>query len=164
MRWKRSKPKSSARSYALWLLGRQSYTAARLRDRLLRRGYDEEEASDAIAYLLEIGYLDDTAYAASFVAGRALAGHGPRKLRWELKNRGVNSNVIEDAVAQVSQETLVAQAEQLAERRLRGKDLDDPKVISGAYRYLLQRGYDYVLVDEVVQKVRCHLDSDVQNS
>lgn len=164
MQWKRSKPKSSARSYALWLLGRQSYTAARLRERLIKRGYSEEEASDAIAYLLEIGYLNDAAYAANFVADRSLAGHGPRKLRWALKNRGIDTNIIDDALAQVPQTTLFEQAERLAVRRLRDKPLDDPKVIASAYRYLLQRGYDYVLVEEVVQKVRCYLDRDVQNS
>ncbi len=164
MNQRRNKPKSSARSYALWLLGRQSYTAARLRERLLRRGYNEEEADDAVAYLLEIKYLDDAAYATGFVVDRSLAGHGPRKLRWELKNRGVDSNVIEDAIAKVSPETQFAQAERLAQRRLRGKAVDDPKVIAGLYRYLLQRGYDYTLVDEVVQKVRYHLDRDVQNS
>lgn len=164
MSWKRSKPKSSARSYALWLLGRQSYTAARLRERLLRRGYSEEEASDAIAYLLEIGYLNDAAYAANFVTGRSLSGQGPRKLRWELRNRGVATNLIDAAVEQVPYKTQFEQAERLAQRRLRGKALDDPKVISGLYRYLLQRGYDYALVEDVVQKISDCLDRDVQNS
>ncbi|HBK86180.1 MAG TPA: recombination regulator RecX, partial [Firmicutes bacterium] len=71
MRWKRSKPKSSARSYALWLLGRQAYAAQRLRERLVRRGYSVEEANDAVDYLIEIKYLDDEVYATSFVAGRS---------------------------------------------------------------------------------------------
>ncbi|NLW16278.1 MAG: regulatory protein RecX [Firmicutes bacterium] len=156
----RSKPKSGARSYALWLLGRQPYTTSRLRERLLRRGYDEEETSDAIGYLLETGYLNDASYAADFVARRALAGHGPRKLRWELNSRGVADDIVEAAIGQVSQQTLLEQAARLAQRRLRGKDLDDPKVIANLYRYLLQRGYDYDLVAEIVQ----NLDSYLCNS
>ncbi|HHW99200.1 MAG TPA: regulatory protein RecX [Firmicutes bacterium] len=164
MKERRSKPKSSARSYALWLLGRQPYTAAKLRERLLRRGYDEAETGDAVNYLLEIGYLDDSLYATNFVSSRALAGHGPRKLRWELRNRGVAADVIDEAISQVPQETLAERAEQLAFRRLRGKDLRDPKVISSVYRHLLQRGYDYDLVEEAVQKARHHLDRDELNS
>lgn len=164
MQRRKNKPKSSPRSYALWLLGRQTYTASRLRDRLIRRGYSSEEAGDAIAYLLEIGYLDDAAYATNYVTGRSLAGNGPRKLRWELKSRGVNAEIIDDAISQVPHQTLFEQAERLAERRLRGKDRGDPKVIAGTYRYLVQRGYDYALVEDVVQKVIHHLDSGVQNS
>lgn len=164
MKETRSKPKSSARSYALWLLGRQSYTEQKLKERLLRRGYDELEASDAISYLLEIGYLDDAAFAANFVANRVLAGHGPRKLRWELKSRGVATDLIDEAVALVPQETLLERAEQLALSRLRGKDPQDPRVISNVYRYLLQRGYNYDLVEEAVQNVLHYLDRDEPNS
>jgi SOS response regulatory protein OraA/RecX len=85
-------------------------------------------------------------------------------LRWELKSRGVDTEIIDNAVAQVPNQTLFEQAERLAQRRLRGKDSNDPKVIAGTYRYLVQRGYDYVLVEEVVQKVLHYLDTDVQNS
>lgn len=164
MRRKRSKPKSSARSYALWLLGRQAYTAQRLWERLVRRGYSKEEASDAVDYLLEIEYLNDAAYATNFVTDRALAGQGPRKLRWELRARGVDAALIEEAIAGVSEQTLFAQAERLARRRLRGKALADPKVISSLYRYLLQRGYDYALVEDIVQKITDCLDMDGKNS
>ncbi len=159
MRWKRSKPKSSARSYALWLLGRQAYAAQRLRERLVRRGYSVEEANDAVDYLIEIKYLDDEVYATSFVAGQ-----GPRKLRWELKARGVDAALIDQAIAKVPEQTLFEQAERLARRRLRGKELADPRVISSLCRYLLQRGYDYALVEDVVRKVRDCLDREGQSS
>ena len=161
---KRAKPKSSPRSYALWLLGRQAYSAARLRERMIRRGFEEAEAEDAVAYLIEIGYLDDASFAKNFVEARARSGHGPRKLRWELHNRGVDTAHVAEALDGLSEKLLLEQAESLALRRLRSKDPRDPKVISATYRHLLQRGYDNSLVQAVLEKVRSNLDRQEQNS
>lgn len=161
MQRRRSKPKRSARSYALWMLGRQAYTASRLYDRLVKRGYSTGEARDAVDYLIEIEYLNDATFATNYVRKRSLAGHGPRKLRWELKNRGVDASLVEKAIVSVPLQTQLEQAEALAKRRLRGQDIDDPKTISKLYRYLLQRGYDYNLVQDVVQKVTTSLDRNL---
>ncbi|NLY54137.1 MAG: regulatory protein RecX [Firmicutes bacterium] len=161
---KRKKPNRSARSYALWLLGRQAYTGQQLKDRLLRRGYSAEEAADAVDYLQEINYVNDEAYAVQYVAMRSRAGHGPHKLSRDLKLRGIDPDIVATAVAAVPYEVLLEQAQRLVRRRLQDKRLTDPKVRAGLYRYLLQRGYDYALIEEAVQKVIYCLDRDGLNS
>lgn len=164
MTLRRKRPKQSARSYALWLLGRQAYTSSRLSQRLLKRGYSHEEMTDAVSYLQEIGYLDDKAYAARFVANRARAGNGPRKLRWQLLARGVDTDIIDENIARVDTETWQEQAMALGEKWLRGRSLQDGKVRSGLGRYLMQRGYDFQLIEEVMQKLSASLDREGQNS
>lgn len=153
MRTRTSKPASSCRSYALWLLGRQSYSVQGLRDRLVRRGYAAEEAEDAVEYLASIGYLNDQAFADSLVTDRAANGHGPRRLRWDLRSRGVEAEVVEAAVAQVPAEQLRAQALQLARRRLGQTPLSDPAAQQRLFRYLLQRGYEIELIQEVLAEL-----------
>ncbi len=161
---RRNKPKSSARSYALWLLGRKAYASAALQSRLQRRGYSPEESQDAVAYLTEIGYLNDRVFVDDFVRGRAESGHGPRQISWELRSRGIEAPEIERAVAALDAEQLRERAAALAADRLRRAGAGDPKAHQRILRYLLQRGYEYSLAAEVVAELMADLDSGGQNS
>lgn len=163
--WKqKNRPKTTARSYALWLLGRKPYAVLALRQRLEKRGYSVDEASDAVNYLAEIGYLNDQVYAADFVSTRAQAGNGPRKLSWELKSRGISAEAAGQALGNLDLTQLRAQALIVAKRRLGRVYQGDPKARVSLLRYLLQRGYEYDLAKEVVAELLACLDSDGQNS
>lgn len=160
----KSKPRSSARSYALWLLGRKAYAQAALLARLQRRGYSAAESEDAVAYLNEIGYLNDRAYAADFVQGRAMSGHGRLKIGWELRSRGVGTLEIDQALDLLDDATLRERATALVRERLRRIDQVEAKVYQRLLRYLLQRGYEYSLAAEVLAELMPDLDSGGQNS
>lgn len=164
--WKRaSKPSRSARSYALWLLGRKAYSVSALQQRLERRGYSSAESSDAVAYLVEIGYLNDQAFATDFVKSRSQSGYGPRKLEWELRSRGITAENTEQALAELDEQELRKQAERLASRKLASAAKDDvAKLRRRLLRYLLQRGYEYALAEEVVVDLVARLDRDGWNS
>lgn len=58
---------------------------ARLREKLLAR-FPEAEVAQALERLLALGYLDDRAFAETFVAVRRK--YGPLKLRHLLRARG----------------------------------------------------------------------------
>lgn len=88
-----------ARQHALALLARKDWTRKAMLERLATDGYDEADASDAVGYLVETGYLDDRAYAARFVeAARSRVGHGPARLERELLARGVPAEVVAEAL------------------------------------------------------------------
>ncbi len=165
--WKRaSKPSRSARSYALWLLGRKAYSVQALQQRLERRGYSSDESSDAVAYLVEIGYLNDHTFAADFVKSRSQSGYGPRKLEWELRSRGISAEDSEQALAELDEQELRRQAKRLVSRRLTpvASGDDVAKLRQRLLRYLLQRGYEYQLAEEVVADLMARLDRDGWNS
>lgn len=161
---KKSKPASSARSYALWLLGRKAYTSSALLERLQRRGYSADESNDAVSYLTGIGYLNDQTYADDFVRARAQTGHGPRQISWELRSRGIEAEEVERAVSSLDLEQQREQATAVAASRLRRASADDPKVCQRVLRYLMQRGYEYSLAAEVISQLMADLDSGGQNS
>lgn len=161
---KRSRPKSSARSYALWLLSRRTYSSQALLQHLVGRGYSVDEATDAAGYLEEIGYVNDKSYARDFVSWRSQAGNGPRKLRYELKKKGIGDDEIELALSGLDEDDLRQQAMTIARRKLREKNPDDNRTRLSVMRFLLQRGYCYELVEDVVAKLLACLDSDEQKS
>lgn len=50
-------------SYAVWLLGRQMYTAELLKDKIKLKGYSRKQAEAAVGKLVEMKYVDDAQYA-----------------------------------------------------------------------------------------------------
>ena len=60
---KRSTSKALDRQKALEMLSRRPYSRRELKDKLLRRGTDEQSVEDCIAWLDEHGFLDDGEYA-----------------------------------------------------------------------------------------------------
>ncbi|MBW6456608.1 MAG: recombination regulator RecX [Trueperaceae bacterium] len=85
-------------SYALWLLGRQAYTASELGDRLARRGLDPALCVETVARLQELQLLDDRAFAASFVRRRR-DERGRLALRADLRRKGIDEALIERVLA-----------------------------------------------------------------
>ena len=56
---RKPRAKKTALMYAVDLLARQEQSSAKLREKLLRKGYAEEETEAAIARLIEKHYLND---------------------------------------------------------------------------------------------------------
>lgn len=84
---------------ALKLLGLRSHFRRQLEQKLVQRGYPQEEIQLALDRLGERGYLDDAKLAAEVAVSRAGAGEGARRVRAELARRGVAGDVIDEAVA-----------------------------------------------------------------
>ena len=92
-----------ARERALRLLAIRPRSVEELRARLGRHGIPRSTLGAVIAELEAQGYLDDLAFARSWIAARA----GPRaygigRLRLELRRRGVPSTVVDQAVREAA--------------------------------------------------------------
>jgi regulatory protein len=83
--------------YALWLLGRQAYTVAEVRERLRRRALPEPEVERVVARLLELALLDDRSFARHYVERRS-ATRGRLALQAELRRKGVAQEHVDDAL------------------------------------------------------------------
>lgn len=113
-------PESVARAIGLKLLDRAPRTRAELASAMARRGVPEDAATAVLDRFVEVGLLDDVAFATAWVdtrhRGRGLAR---RALASELRKRGVTDEVAGDALAAVSTDDEVIAAEALVRRRLR---------------------------------------------
>ena len=72
-------------------------TEEQVRKRLGDKGFVSEEADYVIAFLKEFGYIDDFEYAVSYIEYAAGKGHGARRIKDEMRRRGIDRNTIEDA-------------------------------------------------------------------
>jgi regulatory protein len=113
-------PHDVARQIVLRLLTMAPRSRAELEKKLAQRGCAPEVARVVLDRMEEVGLVDDEAYAGMLVrsqrTGRGLARTA---LRVELRKKGVEAEVIEDAVAEVSDEEERAEARRLVDKKLR---------------------------------------------
>ncbi len=143
--------KTLARAFRL--LAAKPRGVARLRERLLEKA-DEPIVEQVIARLLELGYLNDEQFAASFARSRlSFKPLGKTRLRQDLKRQQLDDTTVqqalENAYEEQSEESLL---DRTIEKRLRLKGAPASRAESKKlFDYLLRRGFGY---DIVSRKVR----------
>ena len=121
-------PEAVARTIALTMLERSPRTRAELARGMARRGVPEDAAAVVLDRFTEVGLIDDAAFAAAWVDSRqAGKGIGRRALSAELRRRGVDEEVLRDAVDVVTPEDEEATARQLVERKVRSMSRVQPE-------------------------------------
>ncbi len=142
------------RAVALDLLSRKAWTRRELRQRLHRRGAPEEVSDAVVADLEALGYVDDRAFAMTWVESRAHGrALGSRRLREELLTKGVARPLV-DAVLRdaCGAEDEDARARAAAERRLPALRRGAPvELARRLHDYLLRRGFPGDVVRRVVR-------------
>ncbi len=80
------------------LLARREHSLAELRKKLAARAFGPEEIEKALAQLSREGLADETRFIESFVASRIRRGHGPIRIRAELRERGIAGEAAENCL------------------------------------------------------------------
>jgi regulatory protein len=99
----------------LRLLARRAHSRAELRQKLRRRGYQDDEVEGSLARLAELGYLDDAAFAEGLVRRRS-STRGPMALSAELAAKGIDRAGAAAALAGFDPDAQLEAAIRLAER------------------------------------------------
>jgi len=97
----------SAKEEALKIILTKKRTAKQVYEKLLKKEYDEREASEAVAYYIENGYIDEFDYALRYSRDAAnLKGYGKVRIKADLKARGVSDEDIDAAVSDIEFDVL----------------------------------------------------------
>jgi regulatory protein len=160
----KSKSKSSdsqeeALRRALRFLEYRPRSEAELRDFLVQKGYSLAIAEGMLEKLRSLNYLNDEAFARDWAESRAeTRGYGPKRIERELRNKGVAQalirQVVHDTFDQVDES---AKAKSLLEKRFNSHQLDDPKMLRRAARFLERRGYSRQVILDLLDHA---LDND----
>jgi regulatory protein len=137
------RPKAEAFDAGIQLLARRPYGGAELGRRLLRLGYEEDDIKPALDALVQLGYIDDSTFAALHVARRA-GKRGPRALAAELAAKGVDREIVKAAVGGFDRDTQVRMAARLVRRNVGSKLPPTYKeLLAKQGARLLRRGYSH---------------------
>lgn len=136
-------------------------TQAEMRTHLQRKGIDPRDVERSIQVLVDQGYLDDARFAHLFVQDkRQLAEWGADRIRQVLRTRGVDSEFVEEALAEHEQdsESEIERALAVLRRRF-PSPAGDRRERERALGVLLRKGYD---VDLALEAIAAHVrDTDV---
>lgn len=154
---------SAARAYtlALALLGRREISAASLRTRLLRRGFDASDVDEVVRRLVADGTVNDsrTATAAARLEG-VIRLRGRRRVLQKVRALGVDADTARVAVdgvfAEVDEGALLDRA---IGRKLRDRDPKtlDRAVTARLVRSLMAQGF---APDAIFKRLRANRDDD----
>ncbi len=145
--------RQAAREAAIRYLSVKDRTEQGLIERLLRAGYEQDAAADAVSRMKTMGYVDDTRYARRYISDQLTLKSVSRKaIRMGLRARGVSDEVLDEVLAEVEQTD-----DETAIRGLRKKfgkyDLQDPQIQKKAMAYLLHRGFSYETVRKALSRM-----------
>ncbi len=127
------------------LLARREHGVTELSRKLKTKGFDPELVEEAIEGLVRDNLVSDRRFCESMVHSRFNRGHGPVKVRYELRSKGVADQVIEgvmDELAPDWQQVLV----NLIKKKYAGSLSGTPAERAKKVRFLCSRGFPQEMI------------------
>ena len=148
---------------ALNMLAFRARSASELARVLVRKGADRVHVEQAIARLVEQGFIDDAAFARAFSRAKVVgASHSRRRVQHDLLRKGVSRDVAARAIDATFEEegvdknALVLSAAQKKLRTLAGLDVEVRR--RRLYAFLARRGFDAEDIRAAMHTVGVRLD------
>ncbi|MBQ9413393.1 MAG: regulatory protein RecX [Oscillospiraceae bacterium] len=141
---------------ALRILGARPLSEGELYDRLVSKGESERNAAAAVAWLVELRFLNDTEYASMLVRHCAGKGYGPRRIREELYRRKVPREKWDEALEELPEQDRTV--DRLLRARLKSAEPDRTE-LKKATDALLRRGFSWEEVRAAVERYRVDMES-----
>lgn len=136
------------------LCARKEYCRSEMFQKALKQlEGDRDAAEEVVEALVRDRFVDDLRYAGAFARDKAiLDGWGPVKIRYQLSAKGIDRQVISQALEDVDPDK--------AERRLMEVLASKARTLKGdeeirlkLLKFALSRGYEYDSVDKAVKEV-----------
>ena len=147
--WLNAEEKKQARKKALDLLAGRNYATHLLRRKLVMKGFSEKIAQDAVQWVQQLGYVQDSEYLRAAIRQEQARGHGPNAILWKLRAKGFSEQAIEQEMKQVlpvaEQKEMLRKL--LVKLRLGTAASDRPKTVMA----LLRRGFDIETIRAVLR-------------
>ena len=124
-----------------------------VRDKLKAFEISEEEKAKIIDYLLDNRFVNDERYAKAFVRGKVnQSGWGVNKIRFHLIQKGIDKNIIDEALGQTDEEAYRQRLIEILETKSKtvkaANDFEKKRKLAA---YAMQKGFEGALVWEVLK-------------
>jgi regulatory protein len=145
----------SAKAAALRFLKIRPRSIAELKEKLETKGFSSTDIETTVLDLMASGSLDDRAFTKSWINYRLARPFGFRRIIQELKAKGIDPEIIEQAMAEIKDsydpQKIVLDLAQRRWQRL--PDIDAQKKKKRILDFLLRRGFEASVVMKVVKKL-----------
>jgi regulatory protein len=137
---------------ALRYMSSRPRSEVEVRNRLSRHGFDIDTIQKALAKLKKQGLVDDIAFAQFWRENREdFKPRSRRLMALELKQKGVDAEIIAEAIIDVDDRQGAYWAAQKKSRALTGLDYDSFRKRLGSF--LKRRGFDYELINHTIDRM-----------
>lgn len=137
---------------ALRLLNYRPRTETEISQYLQKKSASEDIIGIVLNRLKTSGLVDDERFAQTWVENRTeLRPRSRRALVYELRQRGVSDEIIQDSIDQTDDGDLAYQAALRRARRITSLDWNEYR--QKMLRYLAQRGFNYDVSNEAARRV-----------
>ncbi|HEX6572631.1 MAG TPA: regulatory protein RecX [Steroidobacteraceae bacterium] len=130
----------TVRTAALALLAGRDFSRHELTGRLLRKGYGAQVVDAAVAALVQEGFLREQRYVEQYIVHHAGRGHGPVRIRIELREKGVAAEAIDEAL-EAAETDWVHSAREARRRKFGLSPPGDYRERARQARFLQYRGF-----------------------
>jgi regulatory protein len=130
------------RTVALAELARRDYGRTELRERLSGKGFPAELVEIVLDRLVAERLLSDSRYVEEAVRRHAARGHGPVRIRAELRQRGVDGGLIDTALDEAGLDWAAA-AREARRRKFGAAAPSSPRERAKQARFLQYRGFSH---------------------
>lgn len=149
------------REAAVRYLEHRPRTGKEMKEHLLGKGYDSDEIDKTVKELTELNYLNDAEYVVAYLNYGFSKGKGMKLIRYELYDKGVSDNDIEEGIAAFEEGFGYDMEEEERERARRqalkvideGTVIDD-RIAAKLARRLNSKGYESRLIWSVIDEIR----------
>ena len=146
----------SAMNTAVRLLTRRDHTRFEIIQKLGQRGFDGGVIDRVLAECRRLDYIDDERTARVYIDQLARRGFGFRRIRFELRKKGLTGErfeiILNEHLAEIDEHE-IARKVMLKKMKSFESVEDRQKRRDKMYRFLYSRGFDASVISEVMKKL-----------
>ena len=144
-----------AKNYAFLLLKFRLRSENELIERLKRKNFSEELSREVVNFLKEKKFIDDNLFARSWINSRLKRPFGLRRIRSELRAKGVEKEVVEEEISSISDNYAEADivADLIKQKLNKLKGIEPIVAKRRIYGYLIRRGFSPEVVINILNRL-----------
>lgn len=137
------------------LCSRQEYCRSDIRKKLAKWDISPDDIEKIMAHLVAEKFIDENRYARFFVRDKFRFNRwGRHKIRWQLKQKEVPAEIIDEALGQIDEEEYSQKLEDVVKEKYRQVKNKEPiKQKAAIIRNAVSKGYEYHEVIPIVEQL-----------
>jgi len=151
----KSEPLEKAKNYAFLLLKFRQRSAKEITQRLKQKNFDDSVIKETLSFLKRQGFVDDESFAKAWIDSRLKKPLGLRRIKEELRIKGIDTNIIESNLKKIKQDYLEEEvvARIAADRLSKLKGIEPQKAKRRTFAYLLRRGFSPGVILDTLARI-----------